>query len=375
VIDTAISITDITGFEEVLKMVNDFRTNLKTNLSFIGGDFEQIFGKVGDEIANSLDLKNISNQVSLARKQVERDRQQAKENEKNAGNLTAEQRKEQAQRDKETIADSQKKLDDAEASQKKKIGALITGALSIVSSGLGLVDQAIDRSIAKMDKAIEYQRTAVDRARQIADKGNSQLLDAEEKKLLRLEQLRRQESKKKKAIAISEAIVNTAIAVTSALTALPPLSFIMAALAGALGAVQVGVIASQQFAKGGFTGDGTGKRDNTGHIPVGIVHDNEFVLDKEYTTKNRNELEYIHKNRIPLSEILKNNQVPIMAFNNTLSNLQVNSNGQLEDRMRAVENAIIDLPNRMPRTSFNADSRGLNMKVTEIATKEKQWRK
>lgn len=375
VIDTAINITDITGFEEVLKMVNDFRTNLKTNLSFIGGDFEQIFGKVGDEIANSLDLKNISNQVSLARKQVERDRQQAKENEKNAANLTAEQRKEQAQRDKEAIADSQKKLDDAEASQKKKIGALITGALSIVSSGLGLVDQAIDRSIAKMDKAIEYQRTAVERARQIADKGNSQLLDAEEKKLLRLEQLRRQESKKKKAIAISEAIVNTAIAVTSALTALPPLSFIMAALAGALGAVQVGVIASQQFAKGGFTGDGTGKRDNTGHIPVGIVHDNEFVLDKEYTTKNRNELEYIHKNRIPLSEILKNNQVPIMAFNNTLSNLQVNSNGQLEDRMRAVENAIIDLPNRMPRTSFNADSRGLSMKVTEIATKEKQWRK
>jgi hypothetical protein len=64
-----------------------------------------------------------------------------------------------------------------------------------------------------------------------------------------------------------------------------------------------------------------------------------------------------------------------MAFNNTLSNLQVNNSGQLEERMKAVENAIIDLPNRMPRTSFNADSRGLSMKVMEIASSEKNWRR
>jgi len=370
-----VDIIDTKQLDDTLKMINDFRTNLKNNLGLIGGDFEQIFGNAGNEIAAAFDLKGINKGIRDAAQQLESDKAKARENEKNAAKISDAERAKQREKDNEAIAASQKKLDDLKATQKEKLGAVITGALSVVSSGLGLVDQAIDRSIAKMDKAIEYQRTLVDRARQIADKGNSQLLDAEEKKLMRLEQLRRQESKKKKAIAIGEAIVNTAIAVTSALTALPPLSFIMAALAGALGAVQIGVIASQQFAKGGFTGDGTGKRDNTGHIPVGIVHDNEFVLDKEYTTKNRNELEYIHKNRIPLSEILKNNQVPIMAFNNTLSNLQVNNSGQLEERMKAVENAIIDLPNRMPRTSFNADSRGLSMKVMEIASSEKNWRR
>ena len=149
----------------------------------------------------------------------------------------------------------------------------------------------------------------------------------------------------------------------------------MAILAGAMGAVQIGIISSQQFAKGGFTGDGTGQRDNTGHIPVGIVHDNEFVLDKEYTSKNRNELEYIHKNRIPLADIIKNNQMPIMSFNNVLGGLQVSSSGQLEERMRAVETAILDLPNRMPQTSMNVDSRGLSIKMTEISAKEKNWKR
>lgn len=256
----------------------------------------------------------------------------------------------------------------------QKAEAVMKGLQSVSQGISGLIANQIDRNIANFDKLIDAQKSAVEKARNLADKGNSQLLDAEEKKLMKLEQLRRAESKKKKALAIAEAIVNTAVAVTEAMGA-PIIGPILAALAGAMGAIQIGIISSQQFAKGGFTGDGTGKRDNTGHIPVGIVHDNEFVLDKEYTTKNRNELEYIHKNRIPLSEILKNNQVPIMAFNNTLSNLQVNNSGQLEERMKAVENAIIDLPNRMPRTSFNADSRGLSMKVMEIASSEKNWRR
>ena len=101
----------------------------------------------------------------------------------------------------------------------------------------------------------------------------------------------------------------------------------------------------------------------------------KFVLDKEYTSKNRNELEYIHKNRIPLADIIKNNQMPMMSFNNVLGGLQVNSSGQLEERMRAVETAILDLPNRMPQTSMNVDSRGLSIKMTEISAKEKSWKR
>ena len=258
----------------------------------------------------------------------------------------------------------------------EKARLAIAGVGEASKGVVGIVGKTIDKNIANFDKLIDAQKSAVDRAKDLAEKGNAQLLEAEEKKMVKLQELRRKESQKKKTVAIAEAIVNTAIGVTNALTTKPAyLAGIMAILAAAMGAVQIGIISSQQFAKGGFTGDGTGQRDNTGHIPVGIVHDNEFVLDKEYTSKNRNELEYIHKNRIPLADIIKNNQMPIMSFNNVLGGLQVNSSGQLEERMRAVETAILDLPNRMPQTSMNVDSRGLSIKMTEISAKEKSWKR
>lgn len=258
----------------------------------------------------------------------------------------------------------------------EKARLAIAGVGEASKGVVGIVGKTIDKNIANFDKLIDAQKSAVDRAKDLAEKGNAQLLEAEEKKMVKLQELRRKESQKKKTVAIAEAIVNTAIGVTNALTTKPAyLAGIMAILAAAMGAVQIGIISSQQFAKGGFTGDGTGQRDNTGHIPVGIVHDNEFVLDKEYTSKNRNELEYIHKNRIPLADIIKNNQMPIMSFNNVLGGLQVNSSGKLEERMRAVESAILDLPNRMPQTSMNVDSRGLSIKMTEISAKEKSWKR
>jgi len=266
-------------------------------------------------------------------------------------------------------------FDENEKNPQKKALAALKGIQEVAQGVTGIIEKSIDNNIANFDKLIDAQKGAIDRATELADKGNSQLLEAEMKKMDKLEQLRKDEGRKKKALAITNAIVNTAVAVTQALGAGPIIGIILAALAGAMGAVQIGIIASQTFAKGGFTGDGTGQRDNTGHIPVGIVHDNEFVMDKEYTSKNRNELEYIHKNRIPLADIIKNNQMPVMSFNNILGGLQVNSSGQLEERMRAVESAILDLPNRMPQTSMNVDSRGLSIRVTELASKEKNWKR
>ena len=266
-------------------------------------------------------------------------------------------------------------FDKNETDPKKKALAALKGIQAVTEGVTGLLDKAIDKNIANFDKLIDAQKTAIDRAKELAEKGNAQLLEAEMKKMDKLQQLRKEEGRKKKALAIVNAVVNTAVAVTEAMGAGPIIGIILAALAAAMGAVQIGIIASQTFAKGGFTGDGKGRRDETGHIPVGIVHDNEFVLDKEYTSKNRNELEYIHKNRIPLADIIKNNQMPIMSFNNILGGLQVNSSGQLEERMRAVETAILDLPNRMPQTSMNVDSRGLSIKMTEISAKEKSWKR
>lgn len=59
-------------------------------------------------------------------------------------------------------------------------------------------------------------------------------------------------AKKEKALAITQAIINTAIGVTEALgSAAPPVNFILAALTAAAGAVQIATIKSQSFAEGG----------------------------------------------------------------------------------------------------------------------------
>lgn len=55
---------------------------------------------------------------------------------------------------------------------------------------------------------------------------------------------------------------------------------ILTGLAVASAAVQSAAIASQQFADGGYTGDGFGKKDSTGFKQAGVVHEGEYVAPK-----------------------------------------------------------------------------------------------
>jgi len=77
-------------------------------------------------------------------------------------------------------------------------------------------------------------------------------------------ELKRKQFEANKQSQIINAIMGTAQGVIQGLNAAPPLSFIMSALAGALGAVQIGIIQSQptpKFAKGGVFG---GKSHSSG---------------------------------------------------------------------------------------------------------------
>lgn len=108
------------------------------------------------------------------------------------------------------------------------------------------------------------------------------------------EELEKKDATRRQAISVSEALINTAIGVTKALTVLPPLGPILAAIAIATGAAQVALIQSQQFKRGGFTGDG-GIND-----VVGSVHGKEFVFDANTTAKNRRVFEWVHRNKVDL---------------------------------------------------------------------------
>lgn len=106
-----------------------------------------------------------------------------------------------------------------------------------------------------------------------------QRLDEEaeaKKKELALKQFKAQ-----KAANMLNIIANTAMAVMRAYSDAGPLAgTALAAIVGAIGAVQLGIVAAQQppsYAKGGYT-KGLGFTDETGQEVAGVVHGKEYVI-------------------------------------------------------------------------------------------------
>lgn len=81
---------------------------------------------------------------------------------------------------------------------------------------------------------------------------------------------------------------NTAMGISSALAAPFPVNLTLPWIVGALGAVQLGIVAAQplperpSFAEGGFTPDISGNPDGTGEVPVGYykLHRKEWVAPR-----------------------------------------------------------------------------------------------
>ena len=61
---------------------------------------------------------------------------------------------------------------------------------------------------------------------------------------------------------------------------------VLAGLAVARSGIQAGIIASQSFAEGGYTGGGVGTPDATGFRQAGVVHEGEYVVPKNVLESN-----------------------------------------------------------------------------------------
>ena len=87
--------------------------------------------------------------------------------------------------------------------------------------------------------------------------------------------------KAQKAMNMMNIIANTATGIMRAYSDTGPIAgSVFAAIVGALGAVQLGIVASQQapsYAKGGYT-KGLGFKDESGQEVAGIVHGEEYVV-------------------------------------------------------------------------------------------------
>lgn len=104
----------------------------------------------------------------------------------------------------------------------------------------------------------------------------------EEKALAEEKKIRKQQQE----WAVTQALINGALAVTNVLATVPfPYSLIVAAITAGLTAVEVSAIKSQSYADGGFT-SAIGGRDETGEKVAGTVHEKEMVFEKQITMPN-----------------------------------------------------------------------------------------
>lgn len=186
---------------------------------------------------------------------------------------------------------------------KASFSEIADASADLLGEIVNLFQQLAQLQIAELDNAINTQRERVSEAKEIAEEGNAELLEAEEDKLEKLQQQRAKFVRQQQALAVIELIANSTIAIAKAAAqggVLAPITIaatLAALAAGIAGAKAQATAAAGGFAEGGYTGDG-GKYDQ-----AGVVHRGEFVFTKEKTRQHRKLFEAIHAGRSPLDAI------------------------------------------------------------------------
>ncbi len=154
--------------------------------------------------------------------------------------------------------------------------------------------QELGTSLINLSRQSRLNRLADEKAK-IA---NMDVSEEKKKQLLKkAEAANRQAAKKEKAIALAQAGINTALAITNAFTVKPlvPLGITMAALAATSGAVQMATIAKARFAQGGvvpgnsFSGDRVPILANSGELVLNNSQQAQLLgMANGATTNNNN---------------------------------------------------------------------------------------
>jgi hypothetical protein len=169
------------------------------------------------------------------------------------------------------------------------------------------LQKMIAMKIAETDNHIAQQEKRIAATKEIADRGNAQVLELEQKRLDELNKKRENYVRQQQGLAALELIANTAVAVSKAASQTGVAAGI--GIAAALIALVAGLasarsIASQAaFYEGGYTGDGNPREESgaVGKRPY-IYHKAEFVMDHKKTRQFRDIFEDIHGGKVDLKE-------------------------------------------------------------------------
>ena len=252
------------------------------------------------------------------------------------------------------------KDDEAKTTQeieKQRRDDIIKGIEEVIDATKQLTNAILDASIQQTEIQISAQEKRVEKAKEIAEKGNAELLQAEEDRLTALNEKRAKFVRAQQALAAIELVANSAVAISKAAAeggAAAPFTIaatLIALAAGLVAAKAQAQAAAGSFAEGGFTGEG-GK-----YQPAGIVHKGEFVFTKEKTRKYRPLFEAIHAGRDPY-------------FAGTLKRQDSFSTFLMEQRLEKIEKAIRE----QRGLNLSIDENGINGIVTSVQYKQNRIR-
>lgn len=341
--------------QERIKQMEDF---LKGK-----AELEEYYANRSAQVDFEIHEKEIADQIKLAedfkKKNEEFDKDEDKtrreENEKLKQHL-----KEQ----RELEAEHQLELDKL---RKKQFLDQVSQIETITNATLNAATQILSVEAQKYEKLSSLQEKRVDDAKNIADKGNAELLELEQKRLDDLNQQREQYVRRQQALAVVELIANTAIAISKAAAqtgafAVVGISAALIALAGGL--AQARSMASQAaFYDGGFTGEGdpTQVSSNLGKKPY-TYHKGEFVFNHEKTGRYKDIFQGIHTGNIDLND-WKNKVQAFESMKLFPQQREIDIAG-LEKRMDRVITAIDS-----QSSSVNIDENGWMIRLKSIQTR------
>ncbi len=202
--------------------------------------------------------------------------------------------------------------------REQELREFIINSANVISSGISQIETNLSeqKTNRELDAAQKVYDDKIAKAQ-----GNKALEEAAEKELAQKKAaIEKQAAKKRKEIAYKDAIIQGAIATIAAWKE----GAWAVALAALTTAINLAVIASTQYAKGGFTGKAKPgmSSDSSGQKPVGIVHEDEYVANKKNTSRFRPFFEGMEKSDDEAMaraayEQLKNSQ----TFNRMINNV------------------------------------------------------
>lgn len=236
---------------------------------------------------------------------------------------------------------------------------ILQGSIEVFFAGSQAAISSAQVQIEQLDRVIEAQRTKVDDALQLAEDGNTKLLELEQQRLDKLIEAREEHVQRQQNLALIETGANAVIAISKAAAeggAAAAFTITATLIALAAGFAQARALASSSASffvggpadwsdMGGYTGDGNphSLASGVGRKPYSY-HKQEFVMNHETTGtgNNRKWFDWIHTNRVDLDRY----------FGGQMS-------GQSGGMSEAKANEIIEAIQEIPGTTFRISKDGI----------------